>query len=79
MDAVTGIVDVIKKAFSWGLEKAESEGLLNQSEGINYDEIVAQLNIAKSGVERIKLKMSLPPGIRRSQALRRRHQQPQDT
>jgi len=48
MDAVTGIVDVIKKAFSWGLEKAESEGLLNQSEGINYDEIVAQLNIAKS-------------------------------
>jgi len=71
MDAVTGIVDVIKKAFSWGLEKAESEGLLNQSEGINYDEIVAQLNIAKSEVERIKLKMS--------QALRRRHQQPQDT
>jgi len=55
---VTGIVDVIKKAFSWGLEKAETEGLPDQSEGINYDEIVAQLNIAKSEVERIKLKMS---------------------
>jgi division protein CdvB (Snf7/Vps24/ESCRT-III family) len=58
MDSVTGIVDVIKKAFSWGLEKAETEGLPNQFEGINYDEIVAQLNIAKSEVERIKLKMS---------------------
>jgi division protein CdvB (Snf7/Vps24/ESCRT-III family) len=58
MDAVTGIVDVIKKAFSWGLEKAETEGLPDHSEGVNYDEIVAQLNMAKSEVERIKLKMS---------------------
>lgn len=54
-----GITDVIRKAFGWGLSRdsSGSEELFNQGEGIDYDEILAQLNIVKSEVDRFKLKI----------------------
>ncbi len=51
------IIDVVKKAFSWGGERAETAGVPDQAEGINYDEVIGQLNIARAEVERVKLRL----------------------
>ncbi len=53
-----GFTDVLKRAFSWGLGRSdEATGLPLQSEGINYDEVLAQLNIVKSEVDRMKIRL----------------------
>jgi predicted transcriptional regulator len=52
-----GFTDVLRRAFSWGRGEAEGVDVLGQQEGINYDDILAQLNIVKSEVDRYKLKL----------------------
>ncbi|MGC9071989.1 MAG: hypothetical protein ACP5HK_04760 [Acidilobus sp.] len=56
-EPVTTLVDVMRKAFSLFTDRAETAGVPEQAEGINYDDVIAQLNIARSEVERIKLKL----------------------
>lgn len=51
------IIDIVKKAFSFGEGRAETAGVPEQAEGINYDDVIGQLNIAKAEVERVKLRL----------------------
>ncbi|MGC9210070.1 MAG: winged helix-turn-helix transcriptional regulator [Acidilobus sp.] len=54
---MSALFDIMRKAFSIFTERPETAGVPDQSEGINYDDIIAQLTMAKSEVERVKLKL----------------------